>query len=338
MRAGDGADDAFRLARGLRGHVGDEAFVERVRRVVAHAAEGLHHGGDLDQAGHVAAGADEELEVRDLEAEDFVEVFLQAGAFLDDLGSPLAQGHDEVEAFVQAHGVDAEHIGDVDDADAATLHVAAVQGAGGGEQVALVDQFHHREVVGYEGVAALDQGEGALRFSGAGLAAQHHAHAADIEGGGMDGGGGGKLVVDAEGGEVHPVHGDHRGAEDGQFALDRHGQHRGGGLVVAGQYEAGHLAVDHLAENAGLLGGVEGAEVGHLGRAHDLNTFVREIFEEAGERERGAVDGTFADEAMQAVGTGEQLQFQLLAVGLLEVRDGDAVDGLGEGHGGGGLK
>jgi hypothetical protein len=82
------------------------------------------------------------------------------------------------------------------------------------------------EIVGDERVAALDEGEGALGLADAAVAADHHADALDVEGGGVLGGGGGELVVDAQRGGVHEIHRDHRRAEDRQLHLLGDGEHR----------------------------------------------------------------------------------------------------------------
>jgi hypothetical protein len=82
-------------------HERDEAVVEIFGGIVAHFFEGLGKRGDLDETGHVAAGADVEFDVRDALAEDFVVVFLEAGALLDDFGRPFVERDDEVDAFVE---------------------------------------------------------------------------------------------------------------------------------------------------------------------------------------------------------------------------------------------
>jgi len=75
----------------------------------------------------------------------------------------------------------------------------------------------------------------------------------------------------------------------------------------------------------------------HLGGAEDLDAAVREIFEETGEGEGGAVDAALADHAVEPGFTGDELKLQLVAVGLEKVRDGDAVDGFLHGGGAAGM-
>src|SRR6185369_5797226 len=76
---------------GLLAHVGDKALVELLGGVVAHLLQRLRERGDLDHPRHVAAGADVELHVRHLQAEDLVVIFLEAGALLDHVGCPFVE-------------------------------------------------------------------------------------------------------------------------------------------------------------------------------------------------------------------------------------------------------
>src|SRR5258708_31810518 len=123
-------------------------------------------------------------------------ILWRRGARVDAFRVSVAQGDDEVDALLEPDALYDEHVGDVDDADAAALHVAAVEGAGAGGELALVEQLDDGEVVGDERVAALDEGEGALGLADAAVAADHHADALDVEGGGVLGAGRGELVVD----------------------------------------------------------------------------------------------------------------------------------------------
>jgi hypothetical protein len=51
------------------------------------------------------------------------------------------------------------------------------------------------KIIRHQRVAALDQGQCALAFTDAGIAAEHHPDALDVEGGGVFGAGGGELVI-----------------------------------------------------------------------------------------------------------------------------------------------
>ena len=70
---------------------------DELRAWLAARPQQLVPGGDLDEAGDVAAGTDVELDVRHLHADDLVVVLLEAGALLDGLGRPLVEGDDRSE-------------------------------------------------------------------------------------------------------------------------------------------------------------------------------------------------------------------------------------------------
>ena len=269
--------------------------------------------------------------MRQLDAEDFIVVLFEPRAFLGGVGRPLAQADDHVDALLQADALDAEHLGDVDDADAAALHIAAGERTAAGHELALIEQLDHGDVVGHEAVAALDEGQGALGFAHPAVAADDHPHALEVDGGALFDRGGGKLVVDAKRGGVHEIHRDHRRAEDGQVALLRDFQHRFREGVVSRQNQARNMAVGHAVHDLALGLLAERAQEGHLGGAEHLDAFVREILEEAGEGQGGAVDRGLADETVQTIAAGDELQLKLGAVGLEEVGDGNAVDGFGHG-------
>ena len=102
----------------LRTHECDQPVVEVARGIVAHDLQGMGERGDLHEARDVAARPHVELDVGYAHPEDIVEVLLEARTFLDHLRSPLPEGDDHVDALLAAHALHAEHLGDVDDADA----------------------------------------------------------------------------------------------------------------------------------------------------------------------------------------------------------------------------
>ena len=94
--------------------------------------EGLDHGGDFDEARHVAAWTDRKDDVGNFHPEDLVEIGFEAGAFLIDAWLPLLESDDEVDVLFEANGADTKELGDIDDTDTAALHVAAVEVAADG--------------------------------------------------------------------------------------------------------------------------------------------------------------------------------------------------------------
>src|SRR5688500_13642752 len=88
-------------------------------------------GGDFNEAREIASGADRNRDMWDVDAEDLYMFFLHSEAV--DVGDfvPGFEGDNKVDAFFEADRFDAEHGGDVDDADTADFHVVACNfGAG----------------------------------------------------------------------------------------------------------------------------------------------------------------------------------------------------------------
>src|SRR5664279_3418108 len=107
-------------------------------------------------------GAHIQLDVGHFDPENLVVIFLESGALLHRVRRPRPQAHDHVDAFFEPDALDAEHLGNVDDADAAALHVAPRDRPAAGHQLAFIEQLDDRDIVGDQTVAAFDQGERAL--------------------------------------------------------------------------------------------------------------------------------------------------------------------------------
>src|SRR6185437_451540 len=160
-----------------RGHFGDEAIVQFFGGVVAgHFQLGLVRG-DFDEARQIAAGPNGNRDVRDVHAKDFdVFLFHADPVHVRDF-VPSFQGDDEVDAFFAADAFDAEHGGDVDDADAAHFHVVARQLGAGADDFAAIHERDFGDVVGHQTVAAFNQREDAFAFADAAFAADDDANA-----------------------------------------------------------------------------------------------------------------------------------------------------------------
>src|ERR1022692_4395715 len=144
---------------------GDQPVVEILGRIVTHPLERLGERRHLDQPRHVTPGPHVELDVRHLHSEDLVAVLLEPRPLLHDLRRPLVERDHQVDEFLEPDGCHAEHLGDVDDPDAAALHVAAVERSARCHELALIKQLDHRYVVGHERMAAFDERERALALS-----------------------------------------------------------------------------------------------------------------------------------------------------------------------------
>jgi hypothetical protein len=114
-----------------------------------------------------------------------------------------------------------------------------------------------REVVGHEGVAALDDGEGGLALAHAAVSADHDTDTLDAQRRAVLGGLAGELGVDAHRRDVDEVHRDERCAVEGQLPLAADGEHAFCGEEVAGEEQAGDAAVDHRMHHLLLAQGGE---------------------------------------------------------------------------------
>jgi len=109
------------------------------------------------------------------------------------------------------------------------------------------------------------------------------------------------------------------------------GEHRGRGIEITGENEAGHLTVGHFVHDFDLLGLRQHLEISHLSCTQNLNTFIREILEEAGEGQRRTVDAALADHAVQTAVAGHKLHLELLTVRFEKVGYGDALNSFRHG-------
>lgn len=86
---------------------------------------------------------------------------------------------------------------------------------------------------------------------------------------------------------------------------------------MAGNDDAGDVAIDDLAHNFDLAAGGQLAHVGHFAGTEELDPLMGEIAEETGKGESGAVDGLIADGAIEALFAGNYGELKG-ALGLLE--------------------
>lgn len=310
-------------------HVGDELLVKFASGVVAHFFQSLAEGRHFDETGHIAAGADGELNKGNFQPEGLVIMLLETRSFLFHPGGPFLEIDDEIDPFLHSNTPDSEHFGDIDDADAAALHVSAIEFGASTDEFLLVDKGNVGEIVGYEAVVALDEGESALALPDAALPFEEGADAFDVHQGAVFDGRGGKFVFEGDGGEIDEMFSDQRGAEDRQTGLLRDAQDRPGGDVTAREDDAWDTPLHQLAQHLVLFLLIKAAQVGHLCGSEDLDTFVREKLIETGQGEGRTVYASLEDDAVDPGGSRHQFQFQFLAVCLKEMGDGDAFRAFG---------
>ena len=114
-------------------------------------------------------GIERDHRLRELDVEDVGGRAVEPGA-VDPLRLvPLLELDDDLDALLLAHGAHAEDRRDVDDADAADLHVVALQLVAAADEDVAAAARGDDEIVGDEPVPALDEIEHALRLADAAL-------------------------------------------------------------------------------------------------------------------------------------------------------------------------
>lgn len=191
-----------------------EALIEFESGMDAHGFEFLIQRSDFDQSSDVAACANGDDDVGELDAEDFVGEGSKSGAVEVFAFIPFLERCDEVEAFFRADGADTEDGSDVDDAYAADFHVVAGEVGRHPYDFAAIYETETGDVVANETVTALDEAEDAFAFADAGGAPDEGSDAHDVHHAAVLGCLWRKLGFEDERSRVSEFHGDHRRAEE----------------------------------------------------------------------------------------------------------------------------
>src|SRR4051812_301188 len=105
---------------------------------------------------------------------------IEAGAVDHQLRVPVDQLHHYLDSLLLPNGADAEDRRHVDEADAADLHVVALELVPAAEEPLGAAPRDEHDVAGDEPMAALYQVQYALRFSDAAPANEEEAHPEDV--------------------------------------------------------------------------------------------------------------------------------------------------------------
>ena len=157
-----------------------EAVDQRRAAWCAAGAQQLVARRHLDQDGDVAARGHRHADHRDPDAQHVVARIVEAEAIVLAARLPALELHDQLDPLRRPGRRDAEEILDVDQAEAADLHVMAGQLGTGAEHERLGAAAQLHRVVGDEPVAADDEVERALALADAALADDEHAQAEDV--------------------------------------------------------------------------------------------------------------------------------------------------------------
>src|SRR5690349_6289704 len=112
---------------GLVTHLLDQRFVEALGGIDAAPLEKMVHGDHLGDHGDVLAGIERDRDARGGDTEDVGGLAVEPRALDDRVVPPLLELYHHFDALLLAHGADAEDGGDVDEPEAADLHVVALQ-------------------------------------------------------------------------------------------------------------------------------------------------------------------------------------------------------------------
>ena len=258
--------------------------------VVAHLLLAVVHRGQLHDDGEVAPGADRDRHLRQGHAEDGGRLAGQAEAVVGLALLPALHLHDEVDLRLGLDGAHAVEVADVDDADAAHLHVIADHLRRGAHQGVAVDAPDLHGVVGDQPVAALDELQRGLALADAAVAHQEQALAVDLDQHAVQGHARGQRFLQRVDHVRLEFRGVHLGDEHAAVILARHLDALGeGGHAVADDERADVVLHETLEGAQPLLGG-EGVEIGALDAAHDLDASGVEIVVEPGQLHGGTVD------------------------------------------------
>src|SRR5882672_9735563 len=142
---------------------------EVARRVQPAAAKQLVARGDFDEDPEAAPRGHRHANERHPDAEDVVAQLVDAEPFVITFGIPPLELYDQFDALRVANGGDAEEIPDVDEAEAANLHVMPRQLRARANQRRFTPAPDFHRVVGDEPVPADDEVEPALALPDAAL-------------------------------------------------------------------------------------------------------------------------------------------------------------------------
>ena len=303
-----------------------ESLIELLGAVFPHILELLVQRGYLHEPCNVPPGANGQSDMRDFDSKDFIGFAIKPNSIhIFDL-VPILQCHDEVQFFLGNDRAGAKNRCDVDDADAANLHVVSGNAIGGSDEFGSLHRAEAGDVVTDQAVAALDQAEDALAFTDAAGSANEGSHPEDADHAAVFRRGGREVGLQKNRGGIDEFHRDHARPQHGNLELRGGFENRRGNGEVSSDHETGHLA---RKEGSGALlerRGSETLEITHLGGTENLDAFDGKIIEKAGQSEAGAVDGGLTDQAVETARTAFEAKPELFGMGCVKVADRDVGD------------
>src|SRR5882757_5299455 len=164
----------------LVAHTPDEPLVEGGRGVHAGVAQQVIHRDDFANDREVLAGVERHRHQRQRHVEQLRVLLIEPGAVVLARVVPIFELHHHFDALLLAHRADAEQLFDVDQSDAANLHVMPRNLVPAPDQHVVAAAREVHDVVRDEPVTPLDQVEHALALADSRPAAKQQPDAEDV--------------------------------------------------------------------------------------------------------------------------------------------------------------
>src|SRR2546423_12850115 len=158
----------------------EQPVVERAGRVHAAVAEQVVHRHDLADHGQILAGVERHRDHREGHVEHAGRLTVDSGTVVLARRVPLVELHHDLDALLLPHGPHAEQGADVDEPDAADLHVVLRQLVAAADQDVVAAPRDVDDVVRDQAVAALHQVEHAFALADPRLAEEQQTHAEHV--------------------------------------------------------------------------------------------------------------------------------------------------------------
>src|SRR5690606_2178498 len=161
-------------------HAFDQPFVELLRRVVPRVAQQQVHRDDFRDHRDVLAGVERDRHGGKRHAEDLRRRAVQARTLVRLRTIPVRQLDHDLDAFLLADRTNAEQSANVDQSDAADLHVMGMEVQPPTEQYVIAAFRNLYDVVRNQAMPALDQVEHALALADAAATDEQEPDAVDV--------------------------------------------------------------------------------------------------------------------------------------------------------------
>src|SRR5512146_3455295 len=262
--------------RGPLVHLTDQTVVEVLCRVHAAVAQQVAHGHDLADHREILSRVERYRHQRHGDAEDGGLLRIEAGPVVFACGIPVLELYHDLDPLLLPHRPDAEQLLDVDQSDAADLHVMARH------LVATTDQDVHPaardvyHVICHQSVAPLHQVAHALALADPGAAHEQPPDAVHVRERAVQRRRGGEHIVQVRLQAAVELRRLERGADDRHLPGARQLEQLGRRLLRLGDHDARQVELEEELQGAAPLGGLERAEVADLRFAQNVDAVTHE--------------------------------------------------------------